>query len=259
MLRANLLTGWTGKTLAMASRRGAFTGACLALLAGCSSPGADRSGDGTTNSQAQDLSSAEVAVELPGEGRSPQALVVHWQTLGADAKLSALGAAISNTTNSDISAELFVTVTSPDGQFVQHSLGLHQLGAKATEKLALEAKALPIQSAGAASAVQIIATYDPGANAIVGTPTAEKTQVSSYSPLAYVTHDDTFDSLVVRTPAEEADINGTAYESGQLPRLKEVRGAAATPISASLAERTPLQFTHVSSNDAPDAPATEVK
>jgi hypothetical protein len=259
MLKASSLEKWGGRSLAMLSRRGFCTGVYLALVAGCSSPGADRTPDGVTNSQTQDLSSAEVAVELPGEGRSPQALVVRWQSLGGDAKLGALAATVSNTTGSDLVAELFVAVTSPDGQFVQHSLGLYKLAAKATEELTLEAKGLPIQSAGAASAVQIIATYDPGDNAIVGTPVAEKAPVSSYSPLAYVTHDDTFAAVTARTSAEEADINGAAYEAGQHPRLKEVRGVAATPISAALAERTPLQFTRISSQDGPDSPTTEVK
>ena len=178
--------------------------------------------------------------------RSAPAVLVGWA--GSPEKggvpVQRLNVRIINTTAEKLDADVSVSMLAPgSSERTAQALGRTSLAPEGQVDLPLDVAALPVQTSGVATPLQVVVTYlgssditPPGASAFE----QKRPLNTTYSPSLYITHGDDFRSATVRSEDDEARRNGELFRAGDLPALKAMKMNRASVVPENLA-KVPVQ------------------
>jgi hypothetical protein len=223
------------------TRQRLWCSACLAMLATAS--GCEQSEVKSQSSEpviAMREQSLEVERVLRDDS-SPTPAVVRWDDEG-DARGRALYATLENTVNQPLTVTLELLTTGPHGDLASAVHGRYQLRGKSSTSVVIPLAKLPIQSAGAATAVTLVAQYELKQASVPGMPKgirAASGMQRSYSDVRYMTFDDDRFGDAVARPSESEAKQGAAKRNARavattvsvrtLPEARKLAETAAVP------------------------------
>jgi len=142
---------------------------------------------------------------------------------------------IINTTAEKLDTDVSISMLAPGAaERTAQTLGRTSLAPESQVDLPLDVAALPVQTSGVASPLQVVVIYlgssdvtPPGESALE----QKRPLNTTYSPWLYITHADDFRSATVRSEDDEARRNGELFRAGDLPGLTgmKINGASVVP------------------------------
>ncbi|CAN5711766.1 hypothetical protein BH09MYX1_BH09MYX1_02390 [soil metagenome] len=151
-----------------------------------------------------------------GDAPAPDAINVDWgnPTLsGSLTSATAIAGSATNTSAASLSVQLFTRAFGLDQRTVRRSIGTYTIAAGATKNFTVSVGALPIQSVGMQSQVQLEAQYTPtgGTSTVVESPLLQYSFVSGYASATFTGWTSSDDLLA--TPAGTGTPFSRALES----------------------------------------------
>lgn len=143
-----------------------------------------------------------------GEGHSPTPVTVSWVLATPELRAQAIGAVVTNKTDSVRHVELQLVAVAPTGQVAAKKLGAYDIPAKDALTFNYAAADLPVQSVGLSSSIALVASYEHAVPGMNGPGTSRILQVQT--PALHVTFESAGGTFgVFRTGAQEADTNAS--------------------------------------------------
>ncbi|MBN1653598.1 MAG: hypothetical protein JXA30_07460 [Deltaproteobacteria bacterium] len=143
--------------------------------------------------------------------------MITWDSQQPTVRSDALRATIWNVSERPIKANLKVVAYGPTGDTITRKLGSRALNGGSSQLVHVPIGDLPIQSAGASTAVILVASY-PGDSLYSTKGNAQESgTVEAFSVYKHVTFDEDFSIATIRTIEAQVEANQPIYEGESKP------------------------------------------